>query len=44
MLRTISLFILASLAEIGGVYLIWQWIRNGKSASFGLFGLVALFL
>ena len=43
-LRTIGIFILAGLAEIGGVYLIWQWIRGNKSAYLGLFGLVALFV
>ena len=30
-IRTISIFILAGLAEIGGVYLIWQWIRAPPS-------------
>ena len=41
--RTISLFVLAAVAEIGGVYLIWQWVRGGKSFLLALFGLTALF-
>lgn len=43
-LRAISLFIVAGLAEIGGAYLIWQWIRTGKSAIWGVLGLTALFV
>ena len=27
----ISLFILAGLAEIGGGWLVWQWLREGRS-------------
>ncbi len=27
---TILLFLLAGLAEIGGGYLIWLWLREGK--------------
>lgn len=44
MIRTMLLFFIAGLAEIGGVYLIWQWIRSGKPILFALLGLVALFL
>ena len=43
-LRTISLFILAGLAEIGGAYLIWIWIRGGRTAVFGLLGMGSLFI
>lgn len=43
-IRTISLLIVAGLAEISGAYLIWQWIRNSKSAWLGLFGVGALFV
>lgn len=32
------LFILAGLAEIGGGYLIWQWLREGKPSYLGLTG------
>ncbi|MFP3490047.1 hypothetical protein R0K20_20850, partial [Staphylococcus sp. SIMBA_130] len=30
-MRTILLFTLAGLAEIGGGYLIWLWLREGYS-------------
>ena len=36
--RTISLFILAGLAEIGGGYLVWQWLRADKGWLLGLLG------
>jgi small multidrug resistance family-3 protein len=32
------LFILAGLAEIGGGYLVWQSIREGKPVYWGIFG------
>jgi len=35
---TIVLFLLAGLAEIGGGYLIWLWLREGKSGLVGLLG------
>ena len=41
-IRTISLLVLAGLAEISGAYLIWQWIRSGKSAWLGFLGVAAL--
>lgn len=44
MLKISIVFLLAGLAEIGGGYLIWQWLREGKSAALGLFGGVALVL
>jgi len=28
-LRSLALFVLAGLCEIGGGYLVWQWWRNG---------------
>ncbi len=43
MARAISLFILAGLAEIGGGYLVWQWLRAGKGWLVGLMGGVILF-
>jgi small multidrug resistance family-3 protein len=36
------LFILAGIAEIGGGYLIWQWLRDGKSLYWGILGGAAL--
>ena len=44
MLITISLFLLAGLAEIGGGYLIWLWLREGKPFVYGIAGGVALAL
>ena len=35
---------LAGLCEIGGGYLVWLWIRNGKSIWVGMLGGVILFL
>lgn len=29
-LRSAVLFLLAGLCEIGGGYLVWQWLRNGR--------------
>lgn len=44
MLTVILLFLLAGLAEIGGGYLIWLWLREGYSAYWGLLGGIALAL
>lgn len=38
------LFVLAGLAEIGGGYLVWLWLREGKPIWFGIIGGVVLFL
>ena len=40
--RSVSLFVLAGLCEIGGGYLVWQWWRNGASWIVGLLGAVIL--
>jgi small multidrug resistance family-3 protein len=42
--KAVLLFILAGIAEIGGGYLIWLWLRDGKSAFLGLIGSIALAL
>jgi len=42
--KAIVLFVLAGIAEIGGGYLIWQWLREDKSALLGLLGGIALVL
>lgn len=42
MFVTIFLFLLAGLAEIGGGYLIWLWLREGRPIYFGITGGVAL--
>lgn len=38
MVQAIVLFLIAGLAEIGGGYLIWQWLREGRPAYWGLIG------
>jgi len=42
--RSVSLFVLAGLCEIGGGWLIWQWLREGKPSWWGLAGGVVLIL
>ena len=42
--KSMALFVLAGLCEIGGGYLVWQWYRNGRSLIFGLLGGAVLFL
>ncbi|MDQ0232356.1 YnfA family protein [Metabacillus malikii] len=40
----VALFLIAGLAEIGGGYLIWQWLREGRSYLYGITGGLALAL
>lgn len=42
MLRSVLLFVLAGLAEIGGGYLMWLWWREGRPWPTGLLGAVVL--
>lgn len=42
LLYAIILFILAGIAEIGGGYLVWLWIREGKPYWYGIVGSVIL--
>ncbi|MCR6544214.1 YnfA family protein [Dehalobacterium formicoaceticum] len=44
MLHAVMLFILAGLAEIGGGYLIWLWLRESRPAWYGLTGGLILVL
>jgi len=44
MLQSIVLFIAAGLCEIGGGYLVWLWLREGKSIWLALMGAVILVL
>jgi small multidrug resistance family-3 protein len=44
MINAIILFFLAGVAEIGGGYLIWLWLREGKSLYLGGLGGIALVL
>lgn len=40
--RSVALFIAAAIAEIGGAYLMWQAIKEGRGLLFALAGAVAL--
>jgi len=40
--RSIVLFVVAGLAEIGGGWLVWQWLREGKGILWGVLGGVVL--
>jgi len=42
--RSAGLFVLAGLLEIGGGWLVWQWLRSGRSVALGVFGGLVLFL
>jgi len=35
---SLGLFVLAGLCEIGGGYLVWQWLREGKPLVLGILG------
>ena len=41
---SITLFFISALAEIGGGYLVWLWLRRNKRLVVGLVGGVVLFL
>ena len=43
-LRSLFYFILAGFCEIGGGYLMWQWLRTGKSFAWGILGAVVLIM
>ena len=40
--RTIALYLLAGLAEIGGGWLVWQWLREGRPFTMGILGGIVL--
>jgi small multidrug resistance family-3 protein len=40
--RSIGLFVVAALAEIGGAYLVWRGIKEHKGVAFVAFGAMAL--
>ena len=42
--RSVLLFFLAGLCEIGGGYLVWLWLREGRSVWLGLIGGIVLVL
>jgi len=43
-LRSLSLFIVAGVCEIGGGWLMWKWLRDDKPGWWGLVGAVVLIL
>jgi small multidrug resistance family-3 protein len=43
-ISSLLLFFVAAIAEIGGGYLVWKWIREKKGIIFGLFGGIILFV
>ena len=43
-IQSILYFLLAGVFEIGGGYLVWLWLREGKSILFGIAGAVVLIL
>ena len=42
--KSIAYFLLAGLCEIGGGYLVWLWLREGRPIIFGIAGAVVLVL
>lgn len=44
LVRSIVLFIIAGLCEIGGGYLVWLWLRDRRSVWLGVLGGLVLFL
>ncbi|MFZ5943767.1 MAG: YnfA family protein [Bacillota bacterium] len=42
--KSLFYFILAGFLEIGGGYLVWIWLREGKTIRFGLLGAIILAL
>lgn len=42
--RSIGLFVLAGVCEIGGGWLMWQWLRAGKPSVWGVVGAAVLVL
>lgn len=43
-IKSILLFMAAGICEIGGGYLVWLWLRNGKGFLLGVLGGLVLFL
>lgn len=42
MVRSLFYFVLAGLCEIGGGYLVWLWLREGRSPWYALPGFIVL--
>jgi small multidrug resistance family-3 protein len=41
-IKSLFYFVLAGLFEIGGGYLVWLWVREGKSIGYALLGAAIL--
>ena len=44
MVRSLTLFVIAGICEIGGGWLMWKWLRDHRPLSWGLTGAAALVL
>lgn len=44
MLQSAFLFLVTGLAEIGGGYMVWLWLKEGKGWWYGLIGAIILFV
>jgi len=43
-IRSIAIFILSGLCEIGGGYLVWMWLKKGHGITYGMAGAAMLVL
>jgi small multidrug resistance family-3 protein len=43
-IKSVFYFVAAGLCEIGGGYLVWLWLREGKSFGFAIAGAIILFV
>ena len=43
-IKSLFYFVLAGLCEIGGGYLVWLWLREGKGIYFAFLGAAVLIL
>ena len=43
-IKSVSYFVLAGLCEIGGGYLVWLWLREGRPILFALVGSILLII
>ena len=41
-MNTIAIFIIAAIAEIGGCFAFWTWLRLGRSPWWGIVGTISL--
>jgi small multidrug resistance family-3 protein len=43
-IKSVFYFVAAGLCEIGGGYLVWLWLREGKNFGFAIAGAIILFV